>query len=382
VQVFVSNLRRVLEPERPRGTPASLIVTSGSGYVLRAGPGAIDAHQFVRLADQGRRALEDDDGELASELLTRAGALWRGPALADVLDAPFAQAEAARLDEMRLACAEDRIDAELSLGHHNTVVPELEERVSRHPMRERLRAQLMLALYRSGRQADALEAYRTARQVLNDELGLQPGASLRALEQAVLRQDPDLAWEPPERVIRDGPDAGVADLHLPAPRGDDRPGRVLVVDDSGVNRRLLVRALTEQGHEVRAAEHGRRALEMLREACDEGAETGGGFDVVLLDLLMPVMDGYSTLAEIKADERLDQLAVIMVSAVHELESVVRCIDLGATDYLPKPFSAAVLRARLRSSLAAKRHATGREAALREEIAALRTEIAMARDGVR
>ena len=378
VQVFVSNLRRVLEPERARGTPASLIVTSGSGYVLRAGPGAIDAHQFVRLAEQGRRALEDDDGEAASELLTRAGALWRGPALADVLDAPFAQAEAARLDEMRLACAEDRIDAELSLGHHNTVVPELEERVSRHPMRERLRAQLMLALYRSGRQADALEAYRTGRQVLNDELGLQPGAPLRALEQAVLRQDPDLAWEPPERVIRDGPDAGVAGLPLPAPRRDDRPGRVLVVDDSGVNRRLLVRALTEQGHEVRAAENGRRALEMLR----EGVSTGAGFDVVLLDLLMPVMDGYSTLAEIKADERLDQLAVIMVSAVHELESVVRCIDLGATDYLPKPFSAAVLRARLRSSLATKRHVSGREAALREEIAALRMQIAMTGEAAR
>lgn len=355
VQVFVSNLRRSLEPERPRGAPASVLVTSAPGYVLRAGPGAIDAHEFVRLADEGRRALEDDDGELATELLSRAGTLWRGPALADVLDAPFAQAEAARLEEMRLSCAEDRIDAELSLGHHNTVVPELEQRVSRHPMRERLRAQLMLALYRSGRQADALEAYRTGRQVLNDELGLEPGAPLRALEQAVLRQDPDLAWEPPERVIRDSP----AMTAGPTSTGDDEPGRVLVVDDSGVNRRLLVRALTELGHEVRAAEHGRRALEMLREGSPDGTDSGGdgtdpGFDVVLLDLLMPVLDGYSTLAEIKADERLNHLPVIMVSAVHELESVVRCIDLGATDYLPKPFSAAVLRARLRSSLAAKR----------------------------
>ncbi|HTF49349.1 MAG TPA: response regulator, partial [Pseudonocardia sp.] len=195
----------------------------------------------------------------------------------------------------------------------------------------------------------------------------------------------------------------------------EEPGRVLVVDDSGINRRLLVAALTELGHEVRAAEHGRRALEMLRGSQD----SGDGFDVVLLDLLMPVMDGYSTLAAIKADTRLNHLPVIMVSAVHELESVVRCIDLGATDYLPKPFSAAVLRARLRSSLAAKRlhdvernylrrvdefvagepagfdeetarddvvgrlarrfqqmtrDVTAREAALHEEIAALRAEI--------
>ncbi|HTK61224.1 MAG TPA: BTAD domain-containing putative transcriptional regulator [Pseudonocardia sp.] len=424
VQVFVSNLRRALEPERPRGTPASLLVTSSPGYVLRAGPGAIDAHEFVRLAEQGRAALEDDDGELAAELLTRAGALWRGPALVDVLDAPFAQAEAARLEEMRLSCAEDRIDAELSLGRHNAVVPELEQRVSRHPMRERPRAQLMLALYRSGRQADALETYRTGRRVLHDELGLEPGASLRALELAVLRQDPDLAWEPPERVIRDGGTAG-GTAGGSAAAGDGEPGRVLVVDDSGVNRRLLVRALTELGHEVRAAEHGRRALEMLREGEDlrDAGDAGAGFDVVLLDLLMPVLDGYSTLAEIKADERLNHLPVIMVSAVHELESVVRCIDLGATDYLPKPFSAAVLRARLRSSLAAKRlrdveraylrrvdevvssepgglaeqaaqetarddvvgrlarrllqmtrDVSAREAALREEIAALRTEI--------
>jgi DNA-binding SARP family transcriptional activator/CheY-like chemotaxis protein/uncharacterized small protein (DUF1192 family) len=411
VQVFVSNLRRALEPDRPRGTPASLLVTSAPGYVLTPEPGAIDAREFVRLAREGRRALDDEDPELAAELLARADGLWRGPALNDVLDAPFAQAEAARLEELRLSCAEDRVDAELSLGRHNVVVADVERRVARHPMRERSRAQLMLSLYRSGRQADALEVYRSGRRVLRDELALEPGASLRELERAVLRQDPDLAWEPPEPVILDPVTAP------PTRSPDDEPGRVLVVDDSGVNRQLLVRALTELGHQVRAVEHGRRALEVLR-----GEDSGGpepGFDVVLLDLLMPVMDGYATLAEIKADERLSHLPVIMVSAVHELESVVRCIDLGATDYLPKPFSAAVLRARLRSSLAAKRlrdverdylrrvdevvaaepigldeetarddvvgrlarrlqgmtrEVTAREAALREEIAALRAEI--------
>ena len=374
VQVFVSNLRRTLEPDRPRGAPATLIVTSAPGYALRAEPGAIDAAEFVRLAGEGRDALADDDAERAADLLAAADALWRGAALEDVRDAPFAQAEAARLEELRLACAEDRVDAELRLGRHAGVVAELEQRVGTHPLRERPRAQLMLALYRSGRAPDALAAYRDGRRILRDELGLEPGAALRALHQAVLTQDPDLAWEPPEPVMR----AAVA------AEPDDEPGRVLVVDDSGINRRLLVTALTELGHDVRAAENGRRALEILR--------GDGGVDVVLLDLLMPVMDGWSTLEAIKADPRLNHLPVIMVSAVHELESVVRCIDLGATDYLPKPFSAAVLRARLRSSLAAKRLRDGerdhfrrttdevkaRESALREEIAALRAEIAQAR----
>ena len=416
VQVFVSNLRRALEPDRPRGGPPRLLVTSAPGYVLHAEPGAIDAHEFVRLAEQGRLALDDDDHGRAAELLARAAALWRGAALADVVDAPFAQAEAARLEELRLCCADDLVEAELSLGRHTAVVAELEQRVGRHPMRERPRAQLMLALYRSGRQADALAVYRAGRRVLHDELGLEPGAPLQALEQAVLRHDPDLAWEPPEPVIRETVPSGAAPTSaLIFEEPGEEPGRVLVVDDSGINRRLLVAALTELGHEVRAAEHGRRALEMLRGSQD----SGDGFDVVLLDLLMPVMDGYSTLAAIKADTRLNHLPVIMVSAVHELESVVRCIDLGATDYLPKPFSAAVLRARLRSSLAAKRlhdvernylrrvdefvagepagfdeetarddvvgrlarrfqqmtrDVTAREAALHEEIAALRAEI--------
>jgi CheY-like chemotaxis protein len=214
--------------------------------------------------------------------------------------------------------------------------------------------------------------------VLRDELGLEPGTRLRELEQAVLRHDPDLAWEPPAVVLP----------AVPEDPSVDEPGRLLVVDDSGVNRRLLAAALTELGHEVRAAENGRRALELLR--------VGDGFDLVLLDLIMPVMDGYATLAEIKADPRLDHIPVIMVSAVPELSSVVRCIELGATDYLPKPFSAAVLRARLRSSLAAKRlrdverdhlrHLENlvaeREAALRAEIAALRAEVDRVRSAER
>jgi DNA-binding response OmpR family regulator len=342
VQVFVSNLRRALEPNRPKGDPARLLVTEANGYMLRTDPATIDAHRFVELLDRGRRALRDDDPEQAAELLARADALWRGAALADLRDTPFAQVEAVRLDELRLSGTEDRVEAELAMGRHTALVAELEQRVGAHPMREGPRAQLMLALYRSGRQAEALEVYRSGRRVLREELGLEPGARLQALEHAMLRQDPELDWEPPEPWSQP---AAVPPPGSP-PSSTDEPGRVLVVDDSGINRRLLMSALTELGHEVHTAENGRRALEMLR--------ADGHFDIVLLDLLMPVMDGYATLVEIKSDPTLDHLPVIMVSAVHELDSMVRCIDLGATDYLPKPFSAAVLRARLRASLAAKR----------------------------
>jgi two-component system, cell cycle response regulator len=127
-----------------------------------------------------------------------------------------------------------------------------------------------------------------------------------------------------------------------------RQGRILVVDDSRVNRLLLARALEAEAYVVSMAEHGRAALELLR------AHGAPSFDVVLLDLLMPEMDGYQALAEIKADPAMRHIPVIMISAVEELESVIRCLELGATDYLLKPFNAALLRARISGSLASKR----------------------------
>lgn len=334
VQVFVSNLRRALEPDRERGAPAQVLTTRGAGYLLVVEPESLDAHVFETLAEQGRIVLADGEPEHAAQLLDRAAGMWRGPALADVAGEPFAAAEAARLEELRLCCEEDRAEAALELGRHRSAVADLERIVGAHPLRERPRGQLMLALYRSGRQAQALAVARQGRRVLSDELGLDPAAPLQALEGAILRQDPtlDLPVDAPARAAATG--------------GRDEPGRVLVVDDSAINRRLLVAALRGLGHAVTTAEHGQRALELLR--------AGPRHDVVLLDLLMPVLDGYATLETIKADPALRHLPVIMVSAVHELESVVRCIELGATDYLTKPFSADVLRARLRSSLAAKR----------------------------
>lgn len=281
--------------------------------------------------------------ERAADLLTEALGLWRGPALADFAAEPFAEAEAARWEELRLCCAQDRVEAALALGRHGAVVADLEQMVRVHPLRERLRGQLMLALYRAGRQSQALAVYQEFRRVLDDELGLGPGAALKAMEQAILRQDRVLDWNPGQ--FGAGRGSGPLDGRGGADGSDDA-GRVLVVDDSSVNRRLLVSALQKLGHEVHTAENGQRALEQVHADL--------GFDVVLLDLLMPVMDGFTTLQAIKQDAALRHLPVIMISAVHEQESVIRCIELGATDYLPKPFSAVVLHARLRASLAAKR----------------------------
>ena len=190
VQVYVSALRKLLDPER------SLLVTRPPGYLVRVEPDALDLHRFERLVGEGRAALEADSPASAGERLGEALALWRGPALADLAFAPFAQAEIGRLEEWRLDAVCDRIETELALGRSG-VVSELEALIAEHPLRERLRAQVMLALYRSGRQAEALAAYQDARRALVDGLGIEPGRQLRELEQAILRQDPSLDLRPP-----------------------------------------------------------------------------------------------------------------------------------------------------------------------------------------
>ena len=184
LQGYVSQLRKAL------GKTA--VETRDPGYLLRVDPGALDLHRFERLATDGARALEDGRPEEAAQLLREALALWRGEALADVADGDVLRPAAARLDELRLAALERRIDADLAGGHHGETIGELEELTAAHPLRERLRVLQMLALYRCGRQADALEVYRTTRARLVDELGLDPGAALQDLEQAILRHDGSL----------------------------------------------------------------------------------------------------------------------------------------------------------------------------------------------
>jgi DNA-binding SARP family transcriptional activator len=174
VQVYVSQLRKAL---------GDRLQTRPGGYELRVDDGELDADRFERLA--GERDYQ------------RALALWRGPALVDVRGEAFARSAAERLEESRLAALEERIDADLDAGRHAALVGELEQLVEEHPLRERIRAQLMLALYRSGRQAEALDVYRQTRALLADELGLEPSPELRELEQAILRQDEALRRDRP-----------------------------------------------------------------------------------------------------------------------------------------------------------------------------------------
>ena len=189
LRTHVANLRRSL---LAAGLD-ELLVTRSPGYSLRVGPEQVDAARFERLVARGRAALERTAAEHAARQLREGLGLWRGDVLED-LDAPrFAEAQATRLAELRLVALEARIDADLALGRHRELVGELETLVDTHPLREHLWSQLMLALYRSGRQADALEAFRSLRTRLDDELGLTPGQALTDLQTAILRHDPELA---------------------------------------------------------------------------------------------------------------------------------------------------------------------------------------------
>ncbi len=186
LQNYVSQLRKTLGRD--------VIATRSPGYILDVDATQTDVGRFEQLVETARAA---EDAESRAGLLREALSLWRGPALADLAYEGFAAAEAARLEELRAAVREDLIDAELELGRHADLVPELEELVELHPFDERARAQLMLALYRAGRQADALEAFQEARRTLAEELGLEPSPALRELERAILMQEPSLVADEP-----------------------------------------------------------------------------------------------------------------------------------------------------------------------------------------
>jgi DNA-binding SARP family transcriptional activator len=185
---LVSKLRKTLEPDRAKGHRAELLQTVGTNYRLVIDPETVDANRFKRLIDEARGGAPD---VRAAGLFAALG-LWRGPALADFTYMPFAQRAISALEELRIEATEDRIEAELELGRNHELVPELETLVREYPFRERLRGFLMLALYRAGRQIEALEAYGATRALLVDEMGVEPGPSLRDLQAAILRQDPRL----------------------------------------------------------------------------------------------------------------------------------------------------------------------------------------------
>ena len=210
LRAYVSKLRRAMVTNG--GTPAvgqgserepgdGVLVTRGHGYVLEVLPGELDLDRFAEAAERGRDALATGRPADAARLLREALALWRGPPLAEFSYGGFAEAAIAQLEELHLAAVEERVEADLVLGEARELVGELRGLVARHPLRERLRGQLMLALYRSGRQAEALAAYQDFRRTLSDELGLEPGPGLQQLELAILNRDPAVdvpaAAEPP-----------------------------------------------------------------------------------------------------------------------------------------------------------------------------------------
>ncbi|HSJ73566.1 MAG TPA: BTAD domain-containing putative transcriptional regulator, partial [Miltoncostaeaceae bacterium] len=248
VQIHVSQLRKVL--------PSGVLLTRAPGYQLDVAPAQVDAFRAEELLRAGREALASGDAAAATERLGEALALWRGPALAE-FEEPFAAGEARRLEELQLALLEERIEAELALGRHAEVVGEIEALVARQPLRERPRGQLMLALYRGDRQAEALAAYQEARRALSEELGIDPSPALRDLERRILQQDPGLSAAPPprERAVPALPAAAPARAavvgrageraalrgHLDAALGGE-PRLVLVTGEAGAGKTTLVEA--------------------------------------------------------------------------------------------------------------------------------------------
>jgi DNA-binding SARP family transcriptional activator len=255
LRVRIHELRKVL--------PDDVLQTRSPGYMVRVDPEGLDLHQFERLLEDGRRSLEAGAAGDAAVALGDALALWRGPPLADVASERFAGAAAARLEELRLVALELRLEAEMARGRNAEAVAELESLVGEHPLREQLCRLLMLALYRSGRQAEALDAYRRARDVLSGELGLEPSAALRALERAILRQDPSLDTSPAQGI------RPVAPRSVLVAHDDERPGadRLIAVAESivrpGTHELILARLVDGDANLAAAAAAVRARCEEL-----------------------------------------------------------------------------------------------------------------------
>jgi DNA-binding SARP family transcriptional activator len=251
VQTFVGVLRRALEPDRPARAPAQLLVTVAGGYALRTEPGAVDADRFEAGLSASGELLAAGRAYEARTALDEALALWRGPAYTDVADEPWARAEVLRLGELRVLALLRRAEAGLATGAAAEAVAELEALVADHPMHEEAWRLLALALYRSGRQADALAALRRIRSLLREELGAEPGPALRELERDVLAQQPHLSPTPPRAVTsapageefvgREAELATLTDAATAAAAG--RPGLVLVSGAAGAGKTTLTRAL-------------------------------------------------------------------------------------------------------------------------------------------
>jgi DNA-binding SARP family transcriptional activator len=253
LRAYLSRLRAILGAER--------VQTRTPGYLLALDPHELDAHRFEQLLAAGREALASGQPTLAVKPLRESLALWHGGALVDFQYEPFAQREIARLEELRLAAHEERIEAELALGLHGPLVAEIEALVAENPLRERLRRQLMLALYRSGRQAEALETFQRARRALTEELGLEPSETLKELQRAILAHAPSLEVAPPDRRSDAiGPFVGreTEQALLLAGLDDSLSGRarvILISGEPGIGKSRLAEELT-----AHARQRGARVL--------------------------------------------------------------------------------------------------------------------------
>lgn len=249
LQVAVSRLRRALEPGLATGARSGAVLTRSPGYLLRVEEQRLDVKRFEALLRRGQRALAGGDVHSARRALGSALGLWRGPPLAELTYESFAQPEISRLEDLRLCALEHRLEADMALGRHVDVIGELEALVAGHPLRERLRAQLMLALYRAGRQAEALEAYGRGRAELVDKLGIEPSRELRDLHLAILEQDPSLAAPakaasakraPPGSVFV-GRDPELRDLRRGLDRALARRGSLFLVGgEPGIGKSRLI----------------------------------------------------------------------------------------------------------------------------------------------
>jgi len=310
LQSYVSRLRRHVG--------AAVVVWDERGYRLDAAADAVDFRRFEALVDEGRNRLEAGDPAGASAALGQAESLWRGPAFSELADIDLARGPAARLDERRVAALEDRVDADLALGRHAAVVAELTELVATHPLRERLWAQLGLALYRSGRQADALRALSDAGRTLREELGIEPSRPLRELEQAILEHDPALDVRPPRRSPTPAPSGARSSL---VGRDVDLDQLVTALDESTTSARFVVVegepgiGKTRLADELRAVALGRGATVAW------GRSDEGGAAPALWPWLAPLRALGAPFAELLAGDAAGPAALAASARFERFEAV-------------------------------------------------------------
>ncbi|MEO3857672.1 BTAD domain-containing putative transcriptional regulator [Acrocarpospora sp. B8E8] len=324
IQGYVSRLRRALEPDRAPREEAGILVSAPPGYALRADVERVDAWHFESLVKRDGEDLEEITRRLDTAL-----ALWRGPALAEFADLPWAQAESLRLDELRLIAVERRADAAVRLGKTAALIPDLEAHASGYPLREEAWRLLAVALYRSGRQADALGALRRARQVLRDELGLDLGPTLQRLEQDILAQASHL-------------DASPAATVTVRPAAPGTALRVVVADDQALVRTGL-RVVLDSEPElelVAEAENGEQAIAAVRLARP---------DVVLMDIQMPRLDGLAAARRILAGE--DPPKVIMMTTFGTDDNLYSALRAGVSGFVLKTSPPEQLIAAIRAAVA-------------------------------